>query len=250
MSGPAWLGLARSLVIYHAQPWRTLALRRFYRQLIAPGSLVFDIGAHVGHRSQAMARAGAAVVAVEPQPLFAAWLARRLRGQRRIRLSRQALGAAQGSARLAVSSRHPTVSTLSRDWIETVGTAAGFAHVRWDHTVEVEISTLDVLIERYGTPAFCKIDVEGFEAAILAGLSQPLACIAFECLPAARDTALACIDRLAELADDYRYNWVVGERHRWANTHWLSPAACRAALQALPAAGCGLDVYARRTGWA
>ena len=246
MSTTAWRGLARSLLIYRAQPWRTLALRRFYRRLIRPGSLAFDIGAHVGHRSQAMARAGATVLAVEPQPLFADWLARRLGGNPRITLVRDAVGAACGHARLRVSTRHPTVSTLSADWIDRVAPTAGFDGVYWDRAVEVRVTTLDALIARHGRPAFCKIDVEGFEAAILAGLSQPLPCIAFECLPAARDTALACIDRLSELADDYRYNWVVGERHRWANAEWISATACRAALRALPADSRGLDVYACR----
>ncbi|MEH0069876.1 hypothetical protein V6L77_05365 [Pannonibacter sp. Pt2-lr] len=80
----ATLGLARSLVIYYGQPWRRRQLKRFYRQLVAPGDLVFDIGAHVGSRSATLLGLGAEVVAVEPQPVFARMierhLARRLRG--------------------------------------------------------------------------------------------------------------------------------------------------------------------------
>ena len=33
-----------------------------------------------------------------------------------------------------------------------------------NQAVEVGVTTLDRLIEEYGVPSFCKIDVEGFEA--------------------------------------------------------------------------------------
>lgn len=63
------IGVTRSLLIYDGQPWRRRALRRFYGDLISPGDLVFDIGAHVGSRSRTLISQGGSVVAVEPQPL-------------------------------------------------------------------------------------------------------------------------------------------------------------------------------------
>lgn len=246
MNADPALGLLRSLAVYYGQPWRTIALHRFYRGLIVPGSLVFDIGAHVGHRSRAMAAAGARVIALEPQPLFADFIDRFVADQNRIRLLRTAVGAEPGQAALRVSSRHPTVSTLSEPWIDAVGASAGFQKVAWDRQHVVPVTTLDALIRAYGRPAFCKIDVEGLEAQILAGLNQPLDCVVFECLAEAKATALACLDHLAALAADYRYNWVVGERHRWARPQWQSEAACRAHIQALPVGARGLDIYARR----
>ena len=74
----SWAGLARSLVIYRARPWRSPRLARFYRGIVAPGDLAFDIGAHAGNRTRALLRAGARVVALEPQRLFHAFLARDL----------------------------------------------------------------------------------------------------------------------------------------------------------------------------
>ena len=57
MALTTWLGLLRSLVIYH-NPVRTGPLRRFYRDLLRPGDLVFDVGAHVGTRRHRHRRRG------------------------------------------------------------------------------------------------------------------------------------------------------------------------------------------------
>lgn len=241
--GSARLGLCRSLLIYYAQPWRTRALRRFYRELIAPGMQAFDIGAHVGHRSRALAGAGAQVLAIEPQPLFADFIARHVVGPR-IRLHRRAVGAAAGRAVLNIAPRHPTVSSLSTRWIEQVADVVDFRHVRWCERIEVEVTTLDALIARFGVPAFCKIDVEGLEAKILAGLSQPIELVAFEYNPATLDIAQACIDRLTTLGD-YRFNRVIGESHRFVRAHWIAADAMRAELTGLRNTRAPGDVYAR-----
>ena len=44
-----------------------------------------------------------------------------------------------------------------------------------DRELEVPVRTVDDLIAQHGLPAFVKIDVEGFEANVLAGLSRPVA---------------------------------------------------------------------------
>lgn len=241
---PATLGLWRSIVVYNGQPWRRRGIDRFLSALIRPGDLAFDIGAHVGSRARALARAGAQVVAFEPQPLFGDYLARRL-DPARIRLDRRAVGREPGRATLAVSAYHPTVSTLSSDWRDRVATDDGFRHVEWDGRVSVEVTTLDLLIEEYGEPAFCKIDVEGHEAEVLAGLSRPLRCVAFEYTPATLDLATLCIDRLASLGR-YEFNLVIGEESRFRLPEWMPPEAfgARLAEEAARNRRSG-DVYAR-----
>ena len=83
------------------------------------------------------------------------------------------------------------------------------------------MTTLDALVARYGRPVFCKIDIEGYEAEALAGLSQPLPVISFEFIPAARQDALRCLLRLQQLGH-YQFNWSLGEQHRWQSVDWLT----------------------------
>ena len=209
----ALAGLARSLVIYRARPWRAAALARFYRGLVGPGDLAFDIGAHVGNRSRALVAAGARVVALEPQALFHRFLARDLPPE--VTLLRAAAGRAEGEARLAVSRLHPTVSSLAEGFADRMAGVPGFGRVRWDGAETVPVTTLDALIAAHGRPRFVKIDVEGHEAEVLAGLSVPLPWIAFEALPATRDTTRAALDRLEALGR-YRFSAVAGEATRFA----------------------------------
>lgn len=237
------IGVTRSLLIYYGQPWRRHQLRRFYRELVSPGDLVFDIGAHVGSRSRTLLSLGAEVVAVEPQPVFAdlieMHLAERLKGFERI-----AVGAAEGQATLHISSRHPTVTTMSERFIDSVSPVAGFRDVVWDREIRLPVTTLDRLIEKYGLPAFCKIDVEGAESDILRGLSRPIRLIAFEYIPALPEVAREAMARLADLGD-YRFKRVIGESHRFVDVEWKDADALSRDLAGLAPDSRSGDIYAR-----
>ncbi|HVY63876.1 MAG TPA: FkbM family methyltransferase [Gammaproteobacteria bacterium] len=238
-------GIARSLVMYYGIPLRARRLRRFYSQFVTRGSLCIDVGAHAGNRVRCWRQLGAQVVAVEPQPDFVRILRWLYGRDRHVAIVPVALGRAPGHADLLISERTPTVTTLSREWVEGVSRDPRFAGVEWDVSHRVELRTLDELIARFGEPAFVKIDVEGFEAEVLAGLSTPVRALSFEYLPAARDVALACIDRLAELGR-YRYNWSPGESHALDEPRWRSAASMRAWLASLPPGSPSGDVYAVR----
>lgn len=238
-------GIARSLGMYYGIPLRARRLRRFYSQFVASGSLCFDVGAHAGNRVRCWRSLGARVVAIEPQRDFVRLLEWFFGADRDVEILPLAVGRAQGSAELLVSERTPTVSTLSREWIANVKRDPRFAAVNWAPGERVEVVTLDSLVARFGVPEFVKIDVEGFEAEVLAGLTTPVRALSFEYLPAARGVALECVERLATLGR-YRFNWSPGESHRLASAHWLDAQSMRAFLAELaPLAGSG-DVYAVR----
>jgi len=236
-------GIARSTLVYRGDPLKRRRARAFYRQLIRPGDLCFDVGAHLGDRLAHFLSLGARVVAVEPQPRLMAGLKRRFGGNDRVVLVSAALGGAPGKAKLAIDPAHPTVATLSPDYIAQAGESRGFRHVRWCEEVEVEVTTLDALIAAHGVPAFCKIDVEGYEHAVLEGLSQPLPGLSLEYLPAALDPALIAIARLNRLGS-YRFNRSVGESMALANPRWLGAAEIGAELKRLPRDEKAGDIYA------
>jgi FkbM family methyltransferase len=238
-----FVGLARSVAIYHGIPGRQRRWRRFYAQFAKPGDLVFDVGAHAGNRARALAAIGCHVVAVEPQPDFARMLRALFRRSDHVTVVEAAVGRTSGRMTLAISLRHPTVTTVAERWRESRGREPDFSQVRWNRQVDVEATTLDALIERFGVPAFVKIDVEGAEPEVLAGLSRPVPALSFEYLPRALDYARMCANRLTELGP-YEFNWSIGESgalaERWISGDELITALATPEAQRRPG-----DVYAR-----
>ena len=239
----AW-GLWRSLLMYYAIPGRGEAWRKFYCQRLLPGEVAFDIGAHVGNRTRAMANTGSPVVAVEASGRMVAVL-RRLYGRREtITILEKAVGAEAGQAQLLASRRHPTVSTLSGGWADQVGATRGFAGVTWEDEELVEVTTLDALIAEYGMPGFCKLDIEGYELEALKGLSSPIRNISFEYIPAAREIALGCVARLGELGD-YQFNLIRGEAPKYLAERWMEADEVQELLSGLPNEDRAGEVVAR-----
>ncbi len=214
-------GLARSLFIYW-RPGRQRSLKRLYQPFLAPGDIAFDIGAHLGDRSAAFQALGAQVIALEPQPALAKWFQRLLKSPH-ITLLPLAVGPTPGHAEIAISVGNPTLSTLATEWRRHVGKRnAGFQRVRWEETLQVEMTTLDALIERFGEPRFIKIDVEGFEAEVLQGLSCPVAALSMEFVAGMLDVTHACLAEVNRLGD-YRFNAIAGEQRQFRFATWLTP---------------------------
>ena len=238
------LGFTLSFLIYYGLPFHHRALTQIYAPLIRPGDLCFDLGAHLGDRIRAWSKLQARVIALEPNPASMRWL-RRLYGNRtNIILIEQAIGSQPGKAEFWISRLTPSISTLSHQWLTTVQGSPRFAGARWDDQITVDVTTLDALINQYGVPAFCKIDVEGGELDVLRGLSQAIPALSFEYIPATIETTLGCIERLSQLGN-YEYNWRVSEFPRLRSREWLCPQDMAAHLQRMPRDGNSGDVYAR-----
>jgi len=238
------LGLLRSRAIYLWKPFNRRRLRRFYRQFVRPGSLSFDIGAHLGSRSRAFLDIGARVIALEPQPACAAYLRKRWRGEPRFTLVPKAIGAQAGRSSLHINPLNPTISTLSPSGWRSAMAAAAIRRERWEDRVDVDVTTLDDLIDEFGMPDFCKIDVEGYEAHALAGLSRSIPALSFEFISFDAVGAKACLRRLTVIGG-YRFNWSFRERLRLESLEWVSASRTDQMIDELGAAVVSGDIYAR-----
>ena len=235
--------LARSLRVYHGDHARKVAMDSLYARFLRPGDLAFDIGAHVGDRISSFRRLGARVVALEPQPGPARAL-RLIHGRDpKVTLVEAACGDSEGTATLRINSANPTVSTLSGEFVDAAHGQDGWREQVWDRELTVPCTTLDALIGEHGLPAFIKIDVEGFEAHVLTGLSQMPPALSFEFTTIQRDVAAACLARLAALGS-YRFNVALGESQTLVFPEAVSGAAMAGYIRELPHEANSGDVYA------
>jgi FkbM family methyltransferase len=238
------LGVARSLGIYYLHRRRP-RMDAFYRVFLDPGDLAFDIGSHVGDRIGCFRRIGARVLAVEPQPALVRTL-RWLHGRDpAVRIEATAVGRESGRADLLLNRANPTVSTLSTGFIRAARDAPGWQGQRWDGALEVACTRLDDLIARHGVPRFIKIDVEGYEAEVLGGLTRPVDALSFEFTTIQKDIARGALAECRRLGY-LRFNAVLGESSAFVREGWVDAAAIGRWLDALPHTANSGDIYARR----
>ena len=238
------IGLYRSIAMYYWKPFNKSRLKHFYAPFVQRGALCFDVGAHLGNRSNAWLALGASVVAVEPQPVCIEFLERKFKNKDRFTLVKKAIGAVPGNAQMYLSAITPTVSTLAnKDWRNTIDADTSF-DVQWEQQIPVEIITLDDLITSYGMPVFTKIDIENYEVEALQGLSQALPALSLEFYPSFMDRAKTCID-LLEALGNYEYNWSFGESQKMNSTSWLSAKELKTKFDQITKSDPSGDFYAR-----
>jgi FkbM family methyltransferase len=202
-------------------PNKRLAIQRmdaFYSQFFQPGETVFDVGANHGEYADCFAREGARVVAVEPNPAFRPRLDA-LSNYETVTPEYVAVGASPGTAKLNICSQslYSTLASADSKWMAE---SPDYAEVKWVDQVEVPVVTIDMLVDKYGLPAFVKIDVEGFELEVLSGMSGNPRYISFEYGVRRKEIAQGCISLLQKRG--YLFRPITERTFRFATADWLT----------------------------
>jgi FkbM family methyltransferase len=167
-------------------------------------------------------------VAAEPHPGLAASIAGDFSAEvssGRLVVLEQGLDSAPRRRHLMIAGES-SMSSMSPDFVR-ISRENGDAWLSGAPLV-VETTTLDTLVDRYGPPAFCKIDVEGMDDEVLGGLSRAVRAVSFEynTQPVLIDVAIRCLDRLEELGA-YEYNYETGNEYRLELPDWVGGPAMR-----------------------
>ncbi len=217
LDGPIAQIYYKTMDWYHRSHRHQKSRLAFHSQFIASGDLCFDVGANVGTRTALFLELGARVVCVEPQESCVNVLRSAYATNSNVIIVDKALGDRSGQGELLVSTHDHVLSTLSPHWSDEGRFAS--QHV-WDMRQQVSIVTLDSLIAQYGMPRFCKIDVEGFELAVLRGLSHCIPVLSFEIVSEFRTEAQQCLDYLESLGPVvFNFSW--GDSMKMMLPNWV-----------------------------
>lgn len=218
----------------------------FYKQIIGEGQTVFDIGANVGNRVSTFLDLKCRVVAIEPLPTCISVLRQRFGANPNLVIVEKAVGNSSGQTKLRWSSETDVLASVSDSFVEYGKNSERFKGAAWDKNCLVEVTTLDSLIDQYGTPSFIKIDVEGHEHAVLKGLSKAPACLSFEFTPDFQENVAACLSICRKIGLT-QFNISYGESMRFARSQWSSESEMNRLADALRGDTWVFgDIYARK----
>jgi len=188
----------------------------FFKQFIGENKLFFDIGANIGNWTNIFYKLGVDVVAVEPQSHCAEKLRSRFKGNKKIRIVNKGIGHQNEKKQLHICSQADVLSTFTDEW-----KTGRFKEFSFDKQETVEMIVFEDLFRLYGRPDFCKIDVEGFEEEVLAGLKSRVPCLNFEYTSEFFHKTKNCLNILEKLGFTL-FNYTRGENFKFVGNEWFS----------------------------
>lgn len=205
----------------------TYKSRKFYAQFIKKNDMCFDIGANLGTKSKLFLSLGAKVIAFEPQTSCCSALLKIKESNKQFEFYQVAIGDENKEVELNLAN-HIEIATLSDEFIAFYSNE----EIYWNNTEIVTVKTLNSVIEKFGTPDFCKIDTEGYELNILSSLSYSIPIIEFEFTEGFFGNTLKIIDLLH--SETTTFNFILNENLRFKLDYWVSAEELKSVLSALP----------------
>lgn len=181
-----------------------------------PGDVYFDLGAHKGDKADLFISKGAKAILVEPQPELVIILNQKYINNKNVEIVPMGVGENFNILEMSINSSDPVLSTFSEEW-----KLGRFQNSNWDKRVEIQITTIDSLIKKYGNPRYIKIDIEGYEFEALKGLSSKSGVISFEFTAEYVNNAVKCIKYL-DILGYKSFNISIAESQNFALENFVS----------------------------
>ena len=158
-------GISRSLLLFRT---REVDHKVMLEKIARPGMRIFDIGGNIGYyplMELALLKGTGALIAVEPSPSNVALLKKNLRlnGYENVPVIEAAVSGKPGKRTFYVSEQS-NLGTFHPDGSAAKTLTGG--------SIEVETTTVPLLVEKYGKPDLMRMDVEGHEVEILDGMLE------------------------------------------------------------------------------
>ncbi len=196
-----------------------------YSAFVKKGDLVFDIGAYRGLITDVLLSIGAKVVAIEPNPEMFASLQKKYQDNPDVTVLNMGAGDADCELEFHINEKIPQSCTFSESFIND----SRYSLRKWEKTVKVPVTKIDTLIDKYGSPTFIKIDVEGFEWSVIQGLTKKVPYLTFEFHREFIDDTKKCASHLAALGK-VLFNYNLELNFKSTSPDWLTQDALFADL--------------------
>jgi len=214
-------------------------IKRLYSKFVSEGDLVFDIGAHSGDMAGVLLDLKCRVVAVEPNHGCAYELKIKFNGKRNLQIVEKGVSDNEGKETFWICEGDPSISTFSKRW--KVGR---FSNKNWKKGYLQNVTTLDSLINEFGTPKFCKIDVEGYELKVIKGLKSKIEFFSFEFTKEQLDDTRECIEHILNIGDA-KFNFSLYSDFKLFSPQWMDSKALFRELEAIPDNNLCGDIYVK-----
>jgi FkbM family methyltransferase len=184
-------------------------------------------------------RLGARVICIEPNPNCVETLKKKFGRKQNVMILQKGLSDKEGKLTFFICEERPTISTFSLEF-----KSWRYHRYSWNKKIAVPVTTLDSLIEKYGTPAFCKIDVEGFEYKVLRGLNSGIHFLMFEFGRETLRNTMLCTNRISSLGNA-DFNFSLYKEFTLASDNWLDSKQLFSKLESISDRYLCGNVYSR-----